>query len=77
MTPMAQLSFEVDAIPSDPRDGLFIEDLTRCPSVRGHKRVPLGSDISRRGIVKPSCGVFFQRTPKKGYKPALSEVMVR
>jgi hypothetical protein len=65
MTPMAQLSLKSDAIASDPHDWPFIEDLTRCPSVRGHKRVQLGLDISGRAIVKPSCEVFFLRTSKK------------
>jgi hypothetical protein len=65
MTPMAQLPLNSDAIASDLHDGPFIEVLTRCPSIRGRKRVRPGLDISGRGIVKPGYEVFFLRTPQK------------
>jgi hypothetical protein len=77
MTPMAQLSLKPDAIPSGSYVWPFIEDLTRCPSVRGYKRVPLGLDISGREVVKPSCEVFFLRRPDKVTGSALSGAMVR
>ncbi len=61
MTPMAQRPLK----PSGPHVWPFIEDLTRCPSVCGYKRAQPGFDISGHGVVKPSCEVFFLRTPNK------------
>src|SRR3984957_9473467 len=77
ITPMAQLSLKPNAIPSGPHVWPFVEDLTRCPSVRGYKRVQLGLDISGRGVVRPSCKVFFLRTPNKVTGPSLSGATFR
>jgi hypothetical protein len=43
MTPMAQLLLKPNAIPSGPDAWPFVEDLTRCPSIRGYKRMQLAS----------------------------------
>ena len=50
MTPMAQLLLKPNAIPSGPHVWPFVEDLTRCPSVRGYKRVQLASTSAGVGL---------------------------